>query len=173
MRCFGGAGRNDRIIKVASISLIVIAAYYISKNWYQLALIRGESMYPAYHNMQLVMIDKWSGRYSYGDVISFQCDQLDSVLIKRIVACPGDQVVIKNGLLYVNNAVSGIFPEEYIFEYAGIAEDFIYLGANQYFVIGDNLKESKDSRYEDVGVVCEENIGGKIIPQRLYTLKTN
>lgn len=39
------------------ISAIIASAYYISSNWYQVSLIRGDSMSPAYHNMQFVLID--------------------------------------------------------------------------------------------------------------------
>lgn len=41
-------------------------------------------MSPSYHNMQLVILDKHSNSYNYGDVIAFQRDGLDSVLVKRI-----------------------------------------------------------------------------------------
>lgn len=102
--------------------------------------------------------------YTCGDVVAFQCEGLDAVLIKRVVACPGDQVIIKDGTLYVNGSVSLIFPQEGIFEYSGLAADHIYLGEDQYFMVGDNLKESKDSRYVEVGVVNGEDILGKIIP---------
>lgn len=72
-------------------------------------------------------------------------------------------MIIKNGILYVNDAISEVFSQEYVFEYVGIAEDFIYLEENQYFVIGDNLKKSKDSRYEEVGVVCGDDVVGRIV----------
>lgn len=102
--------------------------------------------------------------YTGGDVVAFRCEGLDAVLIKRVVACPGDQVIIKDGTLYGNGSVSLIFPQEGIFEYSGLAADNIYLGEDQYFMVGDNLKESKDSRYVEVGVVNGEDILGKIIP---------
>lgn len=77
-----------KLFRIAWIPVIIIFTYYVSSNWYQLLLIHGDSMNPTYHNMQFVMIDKYSGGYTYGDVIAFQCDNLDSVLVKRIVACP-------------------------------------------------------------------------------------
>lgn len=144
---------------------IIVFTYYISENWFQLSLIRGESMSPAYHNMQFVLLDRHSRSYTYGDVIAFQCDGLDAVLVKRIAACPGDQVTIRNGTLYVNNAVSTVFSQKYVFDYAGVAEECIVLEEDQYFVIGDNLKESKDSRYKEVGIVYGDDIVGRVIPQ--------
>lgn len=151
-------------LKYIYIPAIIAAAYFVSANYYQFSLIRGNSMTPAYHNMQFVLIDRHSDLYTYGDVVAFRCEALDAVLVKRIVACPGDRVIVKDGTLYVNDAVSRTFPQEDIFEYSGIAGDMVCLEENQYFMIGDNLAESKDSRYAEVGAVNGENILGKIIP---------
>lgn len=144
------------------VSIMLITAY-ISTNWYQLVLVRGDSMLPAYHNMQLILMDRHSESYTYGDVIAFWCDDLNAVLIKRIVACPDDAVSILEGTLYVNGEVSHVFPEENLFEYAGIADGVVQLSAGQYFVIGDNIAKSKDSRYPAVGCVSVDNIKGKVI----------
>lgn len=142
---------------------IVLIALYISTYWYQLVLIRGDSMLPAYHNMQMVLIDRHSRDYTYGDVIAFWCNDLDTVLIKRIVACPGDEVLIRDGTLYVNGDISIVFSGEYCFEYAGIADDSVPLAVGQYFVIGDNIEKSKDSRYPEVGCVSADSVKGKVI----------
>lgn len=142
---------------------ILLITSYVSKNWYQLVLIRGDSMLPAYHNMQLVLMDRHSKDYTYGDVVAFWCNDLNAVLIKRIVACPGDEVLIWEGTLYVNGEISSVLPEENIFEYAGAADKALRLAVGQYFVIGDNIEKSKDSRYPEVGNVSEDKIKGKVI----------
>ena len=142
---------------------IMLITLYISTYWYQLVLIRGDSMLPTYHNMQLVLMDRHSEDYTYDDVIAFWCDDLNSVLIKRIVACPGDEVIIKEGTLYVNGDVSDVFPQEYLFEYTGITDAPVQLTADQYFVIGDNIAKSKDSRYPAVGCVSVDSVKGKVI----------
>lgn len=141
----------------------LLLSFYISTNWYQLVLVRGDSMVPAYHNMQFTIIDRRAKDFTYGDIIAFECGGLKSVLIKRIAACPGDQVVIKEGVLYVNDRVSSVYPESVLFEYAGIAENLIQLSDNQYFVIGDNVKESNDSRYQKVGCINAEDILGRTV----------
>lgn len=142
---------------------IILIASYISRNWYQLVLIRGDSMDPAYCNMQLVLVDRHSENYTYDDVIVFWCDDLDSVLIKRIVACPGDEVWIRKGTLYVNGEISDVYSEENSFAYAGTINNPLQLAAGQYFVIGDNIRKSKDSRYPGVGCVSVDDIKGKVI----------
>lgn len=163
--------KEYKLLKFIYIPVIIAASYFISSHWYQVSLIRGDSMYPAYHNMQFVLIDKRFKQYTYGDVVAFRCDKLDAVLIKRIVGCPGDQVIIKDGTLYINDIASRIFPQEGIYEYSGIASEMVCLGENQYFVIGDNLRESKDSRYEAVGAVNGEDILGDILPGIAVNIK--
>ena len=145
-----------------TLILIMIVAWYVSRYHYQLMMIQGNSMYPSYHNMQVVVLDKHSDTYTYGEVIAFWCDGLEAVLVKRVVACQGDTVLIENGRLFVNGVESELFEQDTIFDYAGIAETEVVLQNEQYFVIGDNIAESRDSRYEDVGVIFWENIIGKI-----------
>ena len=95
--------------------------------------------------------------------IAFQCAGLGTVLVKRIVAYFGDTVQIKDGVLFVNRTRSSIYGQDAVFEDAGITEEEIVLEEGKYFVIGDNVTMSKDSRYEEVGVVKEKDIIGKVI----------
>lgn len=146
------------------IILLCISSFYISTYLYQFQLIQGESMSPAYHSWQFVLLNKKVTRLDRGDVISFRCDSLNAILVKRIVACPGDTVQIKKGILYVNgspspHAIAGL-------DYAGNAESPITLAMNEYFVLGDNYKHSKDSRYSQIGCILQEDILGAIIPQK-------
>lgn len=139
----------------------VIAAALISKHFYQLMLIRGGSMEPSYHDMQLVFLEKNYGAISAGDVIAFRCEGLDFVLVKRVVALPGQTVVIREGTLYVDGKVSPCYVEE-VFDYAGLLAQEVKLPTGNYAVIGDNVIESKDSRYEEVGFVPKGNVSGRV-----------
>ena len=141
--------------------IIIAAAACISNNWYQLMLIQGESMLPAYHNLQMVILDKHSESYERSAVIAFKCEALDAVLVKRIVGGPGDRIKISNGKLWVNEELADHYAEEY-FEYAGILAEEQVLGEEQYIVIGDNIEKSKDSRYESIGVIREDTIVGVV-----------
>ncbi len=148
---------------ITIIGLIVLLSGYISSNWYQLMLISGNSMLPSFHSMQIVVLDKHSKEYNYGDVVAFECDGLNAILVKRIVACPKDTIVIKEGTLYVNDNISDVFSQENVFDYVGILNEEICLRENAYFVIGDNILKSKDSRYEEIGQVFLEDIIGKVL----------
>ena len=160
--CFLGKKRGN-IRWMITFSLIIIVAWYISTFHYQLLMIQGNSMLPSFQHLQIVILDKQSKEFRHGDVIAFQCDGLDAILIKRVVASPGDTVYIKDGMLFVNDEISKVYGADVIFEYAGIVEEQLLLAEGQYFTIGDNVVESKDSRYKEIGIVKSSNIRGKII----------
>lgn len=141
---------------------IPLLAWYISQNWYQLTLIQGKSMEPTYSHMQLVVLNRHNRAFTQGDVIAFRCDGLSSVLVKRVIAGPSDTAQIVDGTLFVNDQISQIYPDTGTIAYAGILTDPVTLGAGEYLVLGDNLSESKDSRYVEVGIVSEADILGKL-----------
>ena len=99
--------------------------------------------------------------------IPFQIDRRDIVLIergdrliiKRVIGVPGDTVYIHDYHVYVNGKIVDLF----ITEFAGLAHEPITLGADEYFVLGDNRGNSLDSRYSSVGVINKEQILWKVI----------
>ena len=79
--------------------------------------------------------------------------------IKRVVATPGDSVQIIDGYLYVNSAlVKDSFDK---IADPGIAEEKLYLGEDEYFVLGDNRNNSEDSRSGTVGTIHRSQIIGR------------
>ena len=148
------------------LALVVIGtlAWIISTFWIQFALIQGASMEPSYHNGQLVFLNKQVKSLQAGDVVAFRSDKPKGILIKRIAAEPGDTVQIVSGILYVNDLpVTDMFGNQEIV-FAGIAAEPITLGEGEYFVMGDNVAYSKDSRYEEIGCINKADIVGKVIP---------
>lgn len=142
--------------------LTIFAVWFSSQFFFQLILIQGDSMLPTFHDKQFALIDKHSREYARGDVIAFYCDDLEAVLVKRIVGIPGDVVHIRGEILYVNNLLSEQYADDQ-FMYSGMFEKACALAENEYAVIGDNVNQSVDSRYEQVGLIREAMILGKII----------
>lgn len=148
------------LIPALLFSAVLAAAFLCSRYLFQLALVQGDSMEPRYHHLQLVIVDKRPREYAAGDVIVFRKSGIDGVLIKRVAAGPGDRVRIAGGLLYVNGEpVPGM---EGIKE-AGRAERELLSGDGCFFVIGDNVNHSIDSRMAEIGDVLLEEILGRVI----------
>ena len=125
----------------------------------------GISMSPSIESDQTILIDRFSyvlSRPKAGDVIIFlpNGNTNSHYYTKRIVAVPGDKVLIENGKLYVNGEQSQIV-DKYI-SYPGIAETELTLESDEYFVMGDIPSDSEDSRSTGVGPVSRNDIVGRV-----------
>lgn len=150
--------------KIFMILLILFSTLYISQNLYQVNLILGDSMLPTYKNLQLTLIDKHAADLQCGDVIVFYCPSLDCILVKRIIAAPSQTILITDGSVLVDGVQSPYVYDSISF--GGIASDTLFLSENEFFVLGDNYAQSKDSRYEEIGCISREHIIGRLIPNR-------
>lgn len=124
----------------------------------------GASMEPLLCNGQKIMIDRFRYVLSAprrGDVIVFLPNGNENAhyYVKRVVAVPGDEVLIEGGILYVNGEKND-WVDEKILD-SGIAENLLTMGKGEYFCIGDNINNSEDSRFANVGPVKDTDIIGK------------
>ena len=125
----------------------------------------GESMEPALSNGQEVLINKIAyqfGAPKQGDVIVFRPNGNENahLSVKRVVATPGDTVQIVQGKVVINGAVYTQDKAEDTRD-AGVAATPILLGADEYFVLGDNRRNSEDSRSANIGNISRGMIEGK------------
>lgn len=97
------------------------------------------------------------------DIIVFlpNGNEKSHLYIKRVIAVPGDTVLIQNGVIYVNGELFEEEIEVAAIEEPGLAAEEIVLGDDEYFVLGDNRNNSEDSRYANIGNVKKEHIIGK------------
>lgn len=109
---------------------------------------------------------KLSGTPERGDVIVFHSQLKDSKgndknLIKRVVATGGETVEIRGGYVYVNGEM---LDEPYVLEQGMSGEmEKTVIPEGYLFCCGDNREVSVDSRKDEVGMVSEDAIVGKVI----------
>ena len=98
-----------------------------------------------------------------GDIVAFypNGNEKSRYYIKRIIGEPGDTIQIQDGVVYVNGDALESANRESI-ENAGLAEEPVTVGEDEYFVLGDNRNNSEDSRYASIGNVKKEDIAGKV-----------
>ncbi|MBR5421896.1 MAG: signal peptidase I [Lachnospiraceae bacterium] len=126
----------------------------------------GVSMEPTLHGGQEILIDRFSYLVSdpgRSDVVVFLPNGNENAhyYVKRIVGTPGDTVLIRDGLIYINGE---IYDDAGIFERiadGGIAASGVSLGEEEYFVLGDNRNDSEDSRSSNIGIVKRSFIIGR------------
>lgn len=126
----------------------------------------GNSMHPTYKNGEFLMANKISYKVSTpqrGDVIIFKYSDTQD-FIKRVIGIPGDEVMIKDGKIYINGSL--LNESKYLSE-SVITNGGSYLHEGQsitipdeeYFVCGDNRTNSSDSR--EFGPIKRDKIKGK------------
>ena len=144
------------------ISLAVSAFFIIFL--YQPVKVEGTSMMPTLEDQERVFINKFVYRLEaihQGDVVVFRYPRDPSKsYIKRVIAVPGDQVRIEDGLVYVNNRR---LSEEYVPQMYEDVRSYseTVVPPHSYFVLGDHRNLSNDSR--DFGPVDESYIYGKAV----------
>ena len=144
---------------VACITFLII--HFVG----QRTVVNGVSMQPTLSDGDNLIVDKLSYRFhdpDRFDIIVFPQED-GRYFIKRIIGLPGENVRIdEDGFIYINGEkLQESYGKEVMLD-PGLAKDGIQLGADEYFVLGDNRNNSEDSRYADIGMVKKRYIAGKI-----------
>lgn len=150
---------------VFGILVAVFIAGVLVFFWGMTTNVVGVSMEPVLYNGQEIFINRFLYRVSSpdrGDVVVFLPNGNENAhyYVKRVVALPGDNVLIQNGIVYVNGAESPWVTDRVTDP--GIAANELTLESGEYFCIGDNPGNSEDSRSANIGPVQETDIIGKV-----------
>lgn len=152
-------------LKIISSYLItaiwgILLALFIITHIVCLATIVGTSMLPTLDSGDIVILNKLPQEYNRFDIIVI--DVADELIVKRVIGTPGDTVHIRNGRVYINEEELEDVINEHI-EFSGLATSRVRLGEGEYFVLGDNRSNSKDSRYPEIGTIKEAQIIGQVV----------
>jgi signal peptidase I len=153
-------GRNPAWT-VVRILLVVFLSLALFKFVLVPIQVTGNSMDPTFRNGQIKFVNKLAYKRSEpqrGDIVAAYYAGEQVLLLKRIVALPGEVFRLKDGEVYINNRkliepyANGKMPFE---KGLGWTKP-VTLGPDEYLVIGDNRKISEGYfkyRHELVGKV--------------------
>ena len=150
-------------VRSTFLSLVVVAAVAVLVAVLLLPILRiyGKSMNGTLDSGDVVVSVKTTS-FKTGDVIAFYYN--NNILVKRVIANPGDWVDIdRDGNVYVNKVK---LEEPYLQEkaYGETNIEFPYqVPDGKIFAMGDNRSVSIDSRNTSIGCIAEEQIVGKIV----------
>ena len=152
-----------RILRSTVDSLIVVAAVaaLVATLVLPVLQIAGTSMEPTLNDGEIVVLAK-TGKLKTGDLCAFYFS--NKILIKRVIATPGDYLWIESdGSVFVNGVQ---LDEPYLTE-KSLGEcdiQFPYqVPENAYFLMGDQRETSIDSRSSIIGCIAEDQMIGKLI----------
>ncbi len=161
---------------VKTIALVFILSFLIRTFLVQTFVVQGKSMEPNYLNRDYLLVDKVSYRFSpprRGQIVVFRNPENRRVdFVKRVIGLPGDTVMLKDGRVLVNG---NVLKEDYL---SGVKTEafseisHLELGANEYFMMGDNRENSLDSRR--IGPISRSDFIGhvfvRVLPPQRFSL---
>ena len=128
--------------------------------------VDGESMWPTLEDGQRLIINRVIYRLRDprpGEVVALHLPGEDEMVVKRIIALPGDLVKIHGGHVIVNGRV---LAEPYLPAWAitlsrAMHDRSFRIADGCYFVLGDNRPASEDSRM--FGAVARDRFVGRVM----------
>lgn len=155
-----------KAIIFALILVTVIRIFFVSA-----VLVDGISMMPTLENSDRMIVNKMSyriGEPKHFDIVVFNANE-EEKYIKRVIGLPGDTIEYRDDILYINGEA---YDEPYLDQHKVLDDQLLtgdftlrdFIGQDtvpegHLFVMGDNRKNSKDSRH--IGVVPMEEVIGK------------
>lgn len=133
-----------------TLILFIVILFVFTFNYFGnniVVIIDGNSMQPAFTKNQFVIMEKTNKNISRFDIVLAKYNK--TKIVKRVVGVENDTVYFKQNFLYINDnriAKCNILCKDSLFK----------LRKDEYFLIGDNYKQSFDSR--DFGILHLEDI---------------
>lgn len=148
---------------VITISVSLVIALLFHNYVYAQTKVHNVSMQNTLVEDERLVIDKWSYYFSEpkrGNIVIINGPEYPARIVKRVIALPGEQIEIHDGLVYINGEQ---LREPYIkgITLAGQADFTFVVPEDKVFVMGDNREHSEDSR--SFGPVALDSIEGKAV----------
>jgi signal peptidase I len=157
------------LLEAVSTIVFIIAVTVLFDLAIPRSLVDGHSMEPTFYGDDRLVVSRVNyliGDPQRGDILVFNSlvpaeAERGVMLIKRVVGVPGDTIVIKEQKVYLNDVK---LDESYIKEACQLSrcrDNSWVLGDEEYFMMGDNRNNSRDSRV--FGPVPLSKIVGQVV----------
>lgn len=147
---------------VETVLPALLIALFINAFLAQATVVRGQSMEPTLHDNERVIVEKITYRLvggpRRGDVVILRLDGAPDMLIKRVVALPGETIAVQGGQVLVDGVP---LAESWAVRQGGPDYPPTLVPEGHVFVMGDNRGHSNDSR--SFGPVPLKNILGHAV----------
>jgi signal peptidase I len=158
---------KETISWILTLGSAVIIALCIRGFVFEPVRVDGNSMLDTLHDRELMFVTKFDyifGAPESGDVIICKYPESTKNYVKRLIGLPGDTIEIVNHTVYRNGEA---LPETYLTPdrndgafYANMPARV--LGDDEFFVMGDNRDNSRDSRNSGVDTLTRNQIRGHV-----------
>ncbi len=149
---------------IVDIVVVICLAWFVVHAFGTQVKISGQSMTPALSGEDIVLMNRLiydlgePGRF---DVVVFARED-HKTNVKRVIGLPGETVQITGGTVYIDGKPLAADDSLRYVALAGLAENPVILGEDEYFLLGDNRDSSEDSRFANIGNVKRSQIMGKV-----------
>lgn len=153
--------------EVFEVVVLAVILYFGISFAVQAVHVEGLSMFATLDNNDYLIANKIDYRLhppQRGDIIILRPPTDNSKdFIKRVIALPGEKLLIRDGVVYINGRKldEPYLPEAWttLNNWPANGSDGMVIPPNEYFVMGDNRNRSQDSRI--FGPITRDRIDGK------------
>lgn len=138
----GGVGEVVRTLVLALVLAFLVRTFVLES-----FEVEGTSMLPTLRSGDRVLVNKLAfrlGQPKTGEIVVFQSPVIPSQdWIKRVIGVPGDTVMVRNNVVYLNGKP---YPEPFVHYPQSVNVAKTYVPPGYLWVEGDNRPKSFDSR---------------------------